>query len=76
MPKGLEMEDIELMSNQELKMLMMQMTETQRVWGCQCMETALPRPGSQKKQGLGFLFSALGKAWCCVSLWPTERDSE
>ena len=48
-----EVEDRELMSIQELKMLMMQTTETQRVWGCQCMETALPRPGSQEKQGLG-----------------------
>lgn len=57
------------MSIQELKMLIMQMTETQRVWWCQCMETALPGPGSQKKLGLGFLFSALGEAWFCVSLW-------
>ena len=48
-----EVEDRELMSIQELKTLMVQMTETQRVWGCQCMETALPRPGSQEKQGLG-----------------------
>ena len=32
-PEGLEMEDRELMSIQELKMLMMQMTETQRMWG-------------------------------------------
>ena len=52
-PEGLEMEDRELMSIQELKMLMMRMTETQRVWGCQCAETALPRPGSQEKRGPG-----------------------
>ena len=25
------------------------------VWGCQCVETSLLVPGSQKKQGLGFL---------------------
>ena len=48
-----EVEDRELMSIQELKTLIVQMTETHRVWGCQCMETALSRPGSQEKQGLG-----------------------
>ena len=64
-----EVEDRELMSIQELKMLMMRMTETQRVWGCQCAETALPRPGSREKRGPGFLLSELGKAWFCVSLW-------
>ena len=48
-----EVEDRELMTIQELKTLIVQMTETHRVWGCQCMETALSRPGSQEKQGLG-----------------------
>ena len=55
-------------------MLMMRMTETQRVWGCQCAETALPRPGSQEKRGPGFLLSEVGKAWFCVSLHFAERD--
>ena len=77
--QGLEVEERELMSIQELKICMMQMPETQRVWWCQCMETAPSGPGSQKKQGLGFLFSALGEAWFYVSLWSAfcrERLSE
>ena len=31
-------------------------------WGCQRVETSLLTPGSQKKQGLGFLLCELGKA--------------
>lgn len=71
------MEDRELMSIQELKMLMMRMTETQRVWGCQCTETALPRPGSREKRGPGFLLSELGRGRgfvCPCGLHFAERD--
>lgn len=39
------------------------------------METALPRPGSQDKQGPGLLFSELGKAWFCACLSLEERES-
>ena len=69
MPKGLEVADTELMSNQELKMFMMQMTETQRVWGCRYMETASPGLAPRRSRDWSLLFSEMGKVWFCVSLW-------
>ena len=68
-PEGLEMEDRELMSIQELKMLMMQMTETQRMWGASARRQHSPGLAPRRSGDRGFLFSELGKAWFCVSLW-------
>ena len=76
-PEGVEMEDRELMSIQELKMLMMRMTETQRVWGCQCAETALPRPGSQEKRGPGLPAQRAGEgvALCVPVVCILEKET-
>ena len=72
-----EVEDRELMSIQELKMLMMRMTETQRVWGCQCAETALPRPGSQEKRGPGLPAQRAGEgvALCVPVVCILEKET-
>ena len=64
-----EVEDRELMSIQELKMLMMQMTETQRMWGASARRQHSPGLAPRRSGDRGFLLSELGKAWLCVSLW-------
>ena len=67
---------MELMSNQELKMLMMQMTETQRVWGCRYMETASPGLAPRRSRDWGFLFSEWGRYGfvCPCGLRYGKRD--
>ena len=65
---------MELLSSREVKIPVTQMIGTQGVCWCQCVDTALPMPGSQEKQGLCFLFSELGEGMVCACLSLEERD--